>query len=517
MRTCVPVMLMTLMSAMLMGSAALAQTTAATTQATTTQATTAPLGNSAAVVVLSGRIDDYTKDSVIKRMDRAKAEGAKTIILELNTPGGQVTSALDITRYLRSQTDVRTVAYVEKMALSAGIMIGLACDELVMSPGAIIGDSAPIMLSSDGGVAKLEGTERAKMESPVLADFYESSMRNGYDPLLTASMVTMSRVVHFVQGPDGKTKFVDNDEYAKLDKDKWKPVAGVPDPIDRADTLLTVHDDLARKLGLSKGTFASPQAFAADRGLSIAQTFTPATGEQIIALLSGGLARFILIIVLMQALYIAFGHPGHGWPEAIAVIALVLLLGVPMLTGYANWLEVLAILLGLALLAVEIFVIPGFGVTGIAGLVLIFSGLVLTFVGSEPAMPGLLPGLRGTWIALQRGLFVVTGGLACSLFLWIWLNRYLPSLPYFNKLILTATTGDIAMPDFDRPLETGPAVGDEGVAVTDLKPGGSVNFTTDSYPDGRVAAVISESGYVTEGTRVVVREVAGNRVVVRTL
>jgi membrane-bound ClpP family serine protease len=106
--------------------------------------------------------------------------------------------------------------------------------------------------------------------------------------------------------------------------------------------------------------------------------------------------------------------------------------------------------------------------------------------------------------------------MACSLLLWFWLNRYLPKMPYFNRLILTATTGNVAAATLERPVETGPAVGDHGVAVTDLKPGGSVKFMTESYPDGRIAAVVSDSGYVVAGTNVVVTEVAGNRVVVRT-
>jgi len=164
----------------------------------------------------------------------------------------------------------------------------------------------------------------------------------------------------------------------------------------------------------------------------------------------------------------------------------------------------------------EIFVIPGFGVTGITGLLLIFGGLVLTFVGGEPNMPGVLPSLEGTWTALLRGLYTVTIALACSFVLWFWLNKYLPRMPYFSKLILSTTAGDVSTIDADRPIETGPAVGDVGVAVTELKPGGSVKFMTESYPAGRIAGVVSESGFVMPGTSVVVTEVAGNRVVVRT-
>ncbi|MEO6435367.1 MAG: ATP-dependent Clp protease proteolytic subunit [Tepidisphaeraceae bacterium] len=490
-------------------------------QSTTSSTTTSSVavetrGRKAAVVQLHGEIDEYTSKMFIERIERAKADGARTIILALDTPGGLVVAAEDITRYLRSlDNDIHTVAFVERWAISAGIMIGLAADELVMAPQSKIGDSAPIAMSPDGGLMKLEGAERAKAESPVLADFYASSIQNGYDPLLTSAMVTVGRVVHFVQSPSGEKKFVEPEEYRKLIADGWKPVAGVPDPVDKADTLLTVDFDVAKKLGLSKGTFASPNAFAAERGLDIINIYAPTGGEQFIGWLGSGVVRGILIVILLQGLYFAFGHPGHGWPEAIALIALGLLLGVPLLTGYANWLEVVAILLGLVLLAIEIFVIPGFGFAGITGLILVFGGLVLTFVGGEPSMPGVLPSLRGTWIALQRGLFFVTAALACSMVLWIWLNRYLPRLPYFNKLILTTTAGDLSTIDADRPFETGPAVGDAGIAVTELKPGGSVKFMTDSYPDGRIAAVVSESGFVAPGTKVVATEVAGNRVVVR--
>ena len=474
------------------------------------------MSETAAVVKLHGVVDDYSKSMLLQRMERAKTEGAGTIILELNTPGGIVSAAQEITRYLRSQDKTHIVAFVEHQALSAGIMIGLAADELVMAPHSQIGDSAPIAIRSDGGLENLGETERAKAESPILADFYSSAIQNGYDPLLTSAMVSMKRVVHFVENAAGETKFVEPAQYEKLINDGWKPVEGVPNPVDGADTLLTVDSDLAKKLGLSKGTYASPAEFAAARGYDLVRTYAPSGGEKFIAWLGGGVVRGILIIVLLQALYIAFGHPGHGWPEAIALIALGLLLGVPLLTGYANWLEVIAILLGLVLLAVEIFVIPGFGVTGFAGLILIFGGLVLTFVGGEPSMPGVLPSLEGTWTALLRGLYTVTIALACSLVLWIWLNRYLPRLPYFNKLILTTTAGDIDAIDVERPVETGPAVGDMGVAVTELKPGGSVKFMTESYPDGRIAGVVSESGFVMPGTNVVVTEVAGNRVVVRT-
>lgn len=484
---------------------------------TTTRATTAPIGPAAAVVVLRGVIDEYSQETLIQRIEQAKAAGAKTIILQLHTPGGLVSAAQEITHYLREQNaGIHTVAFIDGHAYSAGTMIAIACDEIVMAPGSFMGDCAPIVMTDEGDLHTLGATERAKAESPVLADFYLSSTRNGYDPLLTSSMVSMNRTVHFIANAEGKKRFVEDAEFQTLTKDgAWKLVEGVPDPVDKADTLLTVDSRLAEKLGLSKGTFTTPQAFAEARQLNVERTLAPRASERLIEWLGSPAVRGILIIILLQAIYFAFGHPGHFWPEAIGIGTLLLLLGIPLLNGYANWLEVVAILVGIILLALEVFVIPGFGIAGIAGIILVFGGLVLTFVGNEPALPGTLPTLRGSWMNLQRGLFVVTAGLACSLVLWFWLNRYLPKLPYFNRLILTATTGNIGSLLSDRPIETGPAVGDVGIAVSDLRPGGSVKFLTESYPDGRIAAVISESGYVAEGTKVIVREVAGNRVVVR--
>jgi membrane-bound serine protease (ClpP class) len=487
------------------------------------QATTLPVPRTnailepAAVVQLHGEIDEYSRDALMRRFDQAKAAGARTIILEEDTPGGLVTASLDIARFLRGQDEIHTVAFVNGKALSGGIMVGLACDELVMAPGSLIGDSAPIALSKNGGLETLGQTERAKAESPVLADFYASSIRNGYDPLLTSAMVSLGRVVHFVQSPDGKARrFVDDKAYAKLTSEGWTPVPGVPDPVDQENTLLTVDSVLAQKLGLSRGTYASPEAFAQARGLQIVGTYGPSGADKVVEWFGTPAVRGILIIILLQVLYIAFSHPGHAWPEALSAIVLAVLLGVPLLTGFANWIEVLAILIGLSLLAIEVFVIPGFGLTGILGLVLVFGGLIMTFVGKEPGgMPGWLPSFQGTWINLQRGLLVVCVGLLCSLVLWFWLNRYLPKMPYFNRLILTATTGGTPGRALERPVETGPAVGDRGTAVTDLKPGGSVKFMTESYPEGRIAAVVSDSGYVASGTQVVAHEVAGNRVVVR--
>jgi membrane-bound serine protease (ClpP class) len=476
----------------------------------------------AAVVELSGTIDNFSRDSLVRRFDRARQIGADTVIVEINTYGGLASAGLDISRFLKRQDDLHTIALVNDNALSAGAMIALACDEIVMAPGAQLGDCAPIAMTARGEIETLGSAERAKAESPILADFYDSAVRNGYDPLLAQSMVSVGRVVHWMENSAGERRFVDAKGYEKLMAEgDWKPVSGLRDPIDTGEDLLTVNTDLAIRLGLASGTATSASQLARDRGLSLIATFAPTTAEYAVRLLTSTAARSVLVILFMLALYMAFAHPGHGLAEAASFVALALLVGMPLLTGHAQLWEILLIVIGLGLLCIEIFLIPGFGFTGVTGILLIIFGLVMTFVGDEPAsIPGVMPALAGTWQAIFRGLVIVVVGLACSLLLWVWLQRYLPKLPYVNRLILSATAGGNA-----TVIDTGipgaievvawPTVGAVGAAVTDLRPGGTAQFLDEGINESRTTDVVSDSGFVAKGAKVVVREVHGNRVVVR--
>jgi membrane-bound serine protease (ClpP class) len=466
-----------------------------------------------AVIEIRGEIDDYMRDAVAKRFAAARAVGAKVVILDINTPGGLVTSGLEISSLIKNQTDLHTIAYINTEAYSAGTMIALACNEIVMAPSAVIGDCAPIAIDERGRQHAIPAAERAKIESPILADFSDSARRNGYNEMLAEAMVAVGRVVYYLENPQGEKRFVDGVDYERLKAEGWKSVVGVREPVDGAGTLLTVQTNEARKLGLAAGVASSIDALAQERDLEIIRRYVRTAGERVVSALSSNPARFIFLIVFLLSLAIAMHTPGHGGAEAISIISLALLVGLPLLTGYATWLELLIIFGGLALVAFEIFVFPGHFVSGALGVLMVIVGLVLTFVGKEPGGAYIVPELEGTWRALGNGLIVVSAGMTCSLLLWFWLNRFLPKLPYFNRLILTTIAGNVET--VNQPAEIGPTVGDVGVAVTDLKPGGSAMFTNEIYRDGRVASVISDSGYVKSGTNVVVHEVGGNRIVVK--
>jgi membrane-bound serine protease (ClpP class) len=487
-----------------------------TTPATMPDTTVVPAPGSKTVIVqLNGEINDFTRDQFFKHFQQARDLGAKAIIVDLDTYGGLVTSGTEISRFLKRQDDVHTIMFVKDKAISAGAMIAMAGDEIVMSRSATLGDCAPIVFQFDGTLDSLPAAERAKQESPILADFLESAQRNHHDPLLAAAMVAVQISVYWVQSPTGERKFVDKPDYAKLTVAGWKDVPGAPVPVDSDQTLLTVDSTHAVQYGLATGEAESAEALAQQRNLSVAADLKTGPGDELVDWLGSTIARTLLIIIFLSALNVVIHAPGHGVAEVVGLAALLLMLGVPLLTGYAQWWEILTIFIGLSLVAVEIL-LPGHFVPGITGAGLALVGLVMTFVPMQPGgVPGFLPTLNQTWVGLEHGLGVVAGALACSAFLWFWMNRYLPQVPYFKRIILTNVSGGGTVPVVGAGLAVWPAVGSVGTSVSELKPGGSAEFFDQAIADRRVTSVVSESGFIPPGSKVVVREVAGNRVVVQ--
>jgi membrane-bound serine protease (ClpP class) len=457
-------------------------------------------------------------DALVRRFDAARKLGARVIILQIDTYGGAVTAGLEISHFLKSQPNLHTIAYVPRKAISAGAMIALACNELVMGPNATIGDAAPIALAPGGGMQTLGAAERAKAESPVIEDFRDSALHNGYEPLLAEAMVSVGIEVHWIENKDGEKRFVDGPTYQQLTaQGDWRPVQGVRNPIDGPESLLTVHSGLAVQLGLAKEIVDSANQLTAQRGYNLLRTLEPGVGDRLIEWLGGDVVRLVLTVIFFMSLYTALHVPGHGAPEAFAAASLMILLGVPLLTGYAQWWEILAILIGLGLLAFEVFVFPGHFVSGIVGLLLALGGFLMTFVPKEPdGMPGILPALDSTWSALRRGLLVIAGAMAASLFLWFWLNRYLPKLPYFNRLILQDAAGGTAQSSGAAPVDSWPGIGANGQALTDLRPGGTAAFIDPATGDTRTIDVVSDSGFVPANSRLVILELRGGYAVVRT-
>lgn len=479
----------------------------------------------AAIVSLDGGIDNYTQADLQRRIERAKAAGAKVVVIDIDSPGGLVTASLEISLYLKRQDGIRTIAFVRNKAYSGAAMVAMACNEIWMAPSSALGDCAPIIFNSSGGLETLPAAERAKQETPIIRDFEDSARRNGYSIVLARAMVDVRQSAYFIEDATGQRRVVDEAEYKKLtEAGGWKPVAGFNNPVDGPQSLLTVYPDEAVALGLAKGT-ATSAALVIDRhGYRLVADLTPGFGEKLVEMLNGTVVRFLLLLIFLQSLYIALNAPGHGAAEAVATVSLGLLVGVPLLTGYAQWWEVAVIFIGLALCAFEIFVFPGHFVSLILGMVMVLFGLIMTFAGKEPTgVPGWLPGMEATWHGIRNGLYAVVSAFIASFALSLWLRRFLPGIPYFNKLILTTTAGNLAelatAPAGAGAGGTGPVaelwpfIGTVGVTQTDLLPGGSARFPFGDFD--RNAAVVSVAGFVPAGTKVFVEQIEGGSVRVR--
>ncbi len=423
-----PIHLVALLAWLVAATFAVAQTT----RPTTGPAVETSVGK-AVVIVAEGQVDNFYRDSIARRIAEAKTLGADAVILKINTYGGLVTAGLEISRNIK-QSELPIYAYVDDKAISAGSMIALSCKAIAMEPASQIGDSGVIAMGQE-----LEGTERAKAESPVLADFDDSARRRGYDPLLARSFVRTDVAVYAIRPIEGgDIEFVDADTYDARttgDDATHEDVPDVPVPLDDDQSLLTLGDDAAARVGLSVGTFGTVDDFAGSLGYRVVATLQPSGGEMAIGFLSSFAVRGILTTVLLLSLYASFNAPGTGFPEVIAVCTLGVLFGVPYLTGFAEWYEVLLVLFGLVLIAVEAFLIPGFGIFGITGLVSVVMGIGLSFVGPI-FIPDMPTGFGVDWARFGQGILLTLVSFMVSLLLWMWLARFLPTLPFANDLLL---------------------------------------------------------------------------------
>lgn len=492
----------------------------------------------AAIIPISGEINDILRDSLERRIADARAQGVTTIIFEMDTPGGMVTSALDISNMIKRLPGegVQTVAWVHHQAYSAGALISVACQKIVMSSTSSIGDCAPIMVGPVGGLEELGDTERAKAESPILREFDDSAGRNGYDPLLCRAMVTLGEEIWWLENAaSGQRRIVDRrtkdellaggdqdpDAPATQPASAWRLVESYVDPVSERERtvrqpvdgdmeLLTLSQSDAIVFGFAAGIADSPLDLQSALDLSAAPLMIEQSGwERFATWLNSPLIRGILFGVMLIGAYIEFNSPGLILPGAAAVTALLILLAAPYAAGLADVWTIIVLVLGLALIAVELFILPGFGIAGLLGLALVILALLGTFVDADGAPPWRWPSMPGAMNGLMTGVKVLSLSLLVSMIGILLLAKYLPYVPLLNRMALAnPTTVSVTAPT--NPIET-VAPGDIGEVVTVLRPGGQARFGS-SIIEAR-----SEQGFIEPGAKVQAVRNEGMTVVVRAI
>jgi len=470
----------------------------------------------AAVIVCKGLIDDGLYKSIRRRTQIAIDGGAEYVIYEISTYGGLLKSADDIAKYfiLEIGDKVHTVAYVATEAISAGAMISVSCRDIIMLENTTIGDCAPITM---GG--KLEGVEREKAESFTRAAFNRAAEANGYPAALLKAMVTMQTKVYRIKNlRTGEEEFFESerlpDDANQYDLDGKQMVVD-------EDELLTLTASKALEYGIARAVVegrAGALEFLAERD-GVTFTGEPMVldtlwSEEMVRWINSPAVMAVLVMIALLGVYIEFNTPGLGLPGLVAVICFAIIIGSKYLIGLANWVEVALFIVGILLLLVEFFILPGFGIAGILGIVCVLVGIFGMLIKNPPdSLPW--PDSPENWDTFMDGLMGMSFGFIGFVVLaWI-LSKYLPKFQFFSGLILVpavakqGTEMEISMTAPPEHRTSGVNKGDIGEVVSTLRPTGKARFA-DAIVD-----VVAEAEFIDKGTKVQIIDVHGNRVIVK--
>lgn len=446
--------------------------------------------NRVTVVAIDDQIGPSTVYLVKRSLEAAKADGSTLVVFEINTPGGRVDSALDISDLIE-RSKVPTAAYIKAGnfggAQSAGALISIACGRIVMEPSATIGSAQPVQ--SDGVMAG------EKVISWVAAQFRAKAEKRGLPALVAMGMVDPDLEIREVE-VDGAPRLVDGLQFAQMEQQGSKPK--VLRVVKQKGKLLNLTATEARQLGISYATVDSMEkAYAALGSVpgSVAR-ISSSWSETFVAFITQGMVTGILIALGFIFIWIECKTPGVGVPAFLAACCFGLIFFGHYLVGLAQATEILLFVLGAALLVAE-FLTPGFGVVGGSGLILMACGLVLALQSFViPSNPYQWNSLVGNFLTLTASTGAAVLGFACIV-------RFLPSTPMFGKLVLKSEVAPA-----EAPAAT-VLVGREGLALTPLRPSGKVEV------DGMTVDVVAEGEFVDLGARIAVVKVEGPSVVVR--
>jgi membrane-bound serine protease (ClpP class) len=448
------------------------------------------------VIPVNGDVEPAMAAYIERAVQEAGTDPETTIVLELDTFGGRVDSALKIVETMTAISGPRTIAFVKNKAISAGALIALSCNILVMQPHTTIGDCAPISFSQEG--AKMLGE---KFQSPLRAKFRALARRNGYPVALAEAMVSAHLEIYEVKMAD-QTLYLSDKDLQAMTKAEQKKIISKKIVV-AEDELLTMDDAEARNLGFSRMTAATIPEMLTRLDIKDYQLvrLEPSWSEALSRFLTS--IAPILMMIGMAALYAEYKAPGFGLPGLVGIICLGLVLGNQYIVGLADHTELILMLLGLVLLGFEVFVIPGFGVAGVAGFICIGLGMILSFqdfVLPDPALPWQSDILLDN-LTRVLGSFIVAFAVGL-----MFLSYFFPRLAKLVKGPYLGTT--LAASHADSHEAEQVTIGDQGTAATFLRPAGKAQF------GDRAIDVVTEGDFIEKGAKVKILAIKGNRVVV---
>lgn len=427
-----------------------------------------------AVTVVSGTIDGEINNVVaayVKRLvTEVETRGAGALFLELNTFGGRVDSAVVI-RDALIDLEVPTLIFINKRAISAGALISFACDRIVMAPGGTIGAATPVMSGSGGEVPQA-------VEEKYLSYFREE---------MRSTAETKGRDADLAE--------------AMVDKDK------VVEGVSEEGKLLTLTTNRAVELGLAEFQAGTAEEALEQLGYPQgAEELARSWSEDLVGFLTSQAVASLLLMGMMIFAYLEYQAPGFGLFGGLAIGCFLILFFSHYMVNLAGWEELILFVVGLVLLGLEIFVIPGFGVAGILGMLSILASGVLVLMAGDWSDFSISNPFSVA--AVQQVLISTLLGIAVLMLL----IRFLPKngIAGGSGLILgTSLAGGAALEPKEGRSPEDDLVGQIGDALSPLRPAGRARF------GDRRLEVESEGGFIEEGSRIRVLRREGHRLIVR--
>ena len=439
--------------------------------------------NTTIVIPIHGMIERGLSHVVLRGIAQAEEIGAGAVVIDMDTPGGKLSSAEEIVIALL-KTTIPTYTFVNPRAISAGAIIALATDKIYMTPTGLIGDAMPIMGTPFGGAQEIPAGLQEKVLSPTTALVRNAAQQKGHNPRLAEAMVRSAielKIGETLISPEGEILTLTSKDAAQL-------VGEEPAPLLSSGTV----DDLDAMLAL---VGRSPDGVI---------TVSESHAERVARTIEGFPMSGVLLALGLLGIYIEFKTPGFGLPGILGICFLAIWFWGHHIAGLAGMPELVLFVLGAILLLVEILVIPGFGVTGIAGLTLMVAALVMAMVDVVPPTPRPITPLdfadmQGAIINLGVALILSFGGITA-------LAKILPKTPMFQRIMLHATESPTQGYVASRPTDD--LLGRTGVAATPLRPAGIGMFG-----DKRLN-VVTRGTFIEQDEPIVIAESHGNRIVV---
>ena len=422
-------------------------------------------------VPIHGTIDMGLPNYIQRAVQISKADSIEYIIFDIDTFGGRVDAATQIKDAILS-SNVTTIAFINRRAISAGALISLSCDSIFMTPGATIGAATAVDAEGEKASEKVISYMREEMAA--------SAEANGRSREIAQAMVDEEIEIDFILS-------VDNDTLKSGDIEGFN-----------SGKLITLSTELALKLGIADERVESFSILLDKLNvdqkdvIEIKETWS----ELLVRFLTNPNFAPILMSLGMIGLFFEIKSPGFGVPGGLGLLCLALFFGSHLLVGLADATEMLILGGGLLLILLEIFVIPGFGVVGIPGFLMIVYSLFTMLIGNYP-----LPEDFNMAIQSMSYSFILMIGLGGLIF------RVLTRSDYYKKMIPVKGQSSAEGYSISRGYKN--LIGEIGQCVTILRPSGRVEI------NGKVYQAISRGEFVEVGETVLVSGTDENQIVVK--